>query len=84
MSDTGITVEALKAQLLAVQNAITASLTTGASLTRPGLSYTRVSFSELRQREKELVLAINRAGDGLISVLDVSGIGGETEEFEDA
>jgi hypothetical protein len=85
MSNTGITVDDLKTQLRAVQDAILASLKTAASLNRPGLGYTRVAFSELRQREKELVLAINRADGGLIAVLDVSGIGGSSDtEWDDA
>jgi hypothetical protein len=79
MSDTGITLDELKTQLRAVQTAITASLTTAASVNRPGLGYTRVSFSELRQREKELVLAIQRDGGGIMAALDVSGIGGSSD-----
>lgn len=74
-NDTGITVEDLKAQLRAVQNAILDSLKTGASVNRPGLGYSRVNFAELRQREKELVFAILRDGGGVISALDVSGVG---------
>lgn len=85
MSDTGITVDDLKTQLRKVQDAITASLTTAASVNRPGLGYTRVSFAELRQRERELVLAIQRDGGGLMAVLDVSGIGGSSDtEWDDA
>jgi hypothetical protein len=85
MSETGITVDSLKTQLQAVQDAILASLKTGASINRPGLGYARVSFAELRQREKELVLAIQRDGGGLMAVLDVSGIGGSSDtEWDDA
>ena len=85
MADTGITVEDLKTQLRAVQDAILASLKTAASVNRPGLGYTRVSFAELRQREKELVLAIQRDGGGLMAALDVSGIGGSSDtEWDDA
>jgi len=76
MADTGVTIDDLKTELTAVRAAILASLKTGASVNRPGLGYSRVSFSELRAHEADLVRNINRSGEGIISVLDVSAAGG--------
>ena len=79
LSDTGITVEDLKTQLRDVWDAMRASVRTAETVNRPGLNYTRVSFPELRRRETDLIFAIRREGGGLMSALDVSGIGSESE-----
>lgn len=79
MSDTGITVEDLKTELRAVQNAILAILTTARSINRPGLGYTRESLDALKSHRDALILAIQRAGGGLVSALDVSGIDGASD-----
>lgn len=71
MADTGITVDQLKTQLAQVQTAITSILTTGQSYNRPGLGLSHASLSELQEREQYLIRAIQRASEGMISVVQV-------------
>ena len=73
MGNTGISVDMLKAQLLAVETAITNILTTGQSYVRPGLSLTRADLDKLTQREKLLSAWITRAQDGIFAVGEVAG-----------
>ena len=71
MADTGITLDSLRAQLAAVQSAITAMLTTGKSIVRPGLSYTRVEMRDATKLRQELVRQIQRSESGAVSVSEV-------------
>ena len=83
MADTGISLDSLRAQLAAVQSAITSMLTTGKSISRPGLSYTRVEMRDATKLRQELVRQIQRAESGAVSVSE-NGPGNQSGYDNDA
>lgn len=73
MGDTGITVDQLKAELVAVRRAVLDILTAGQSVSRTGLAYTRANLKDLQDHEKYLTRSITRSQTGLIAVGEVRG-----------
>ena len=67
-ASTGVPVVQLQAQLAAVMANITAMLTTGKSIQRPGLSYMRVEMKDAEHLRDYLVRQLAREDSGAVSL----------------